>query len=68
MAMKYKRGFCKDCNKDVKVFTKAPNHILHLLLSIITAGIWLIVWIMACISHDPWRCDECGSKKISKVS
>ncbi len=25
---------------------KRPNHILHLLLSIVTVGIWLLVWLI----------------------
>ena len=30
---------------------KKTNHILHLLLSIITAGIWIIVWILVAASN-----------------
>ena len=31
---------------------KKTNHILHLLLSIITAGIWIIIWILVAISNS----------------
>lgn len=31
------------------------NHILHLILSIITAGIWIIVWILIVISASSER-------------
>ena len=30
---------------------KKTSHILHLLLSIITAGIWVIIWILVAISN-----------------
>jgi hypothetical protein len=30
----------------VLVYGKNPNHILHLLLSIITLGLWIFVWIL----------------------
>lgn len=68
MAEEKKSGFCKDCNKRVVVFRKGTNHILHLILSILTAGIWLIVWIGSAIKFGGWRCAECGSTKISQVS
>lgn len=30
----------------VEIVNKRPNHILHLLLSIITLGLWIPVWIL----------------------
>jgi len=42
-------GFRVEIQEDysaVLVFGKNPNHILHLLLSIVTFGIWIFVWIM----------------------
>ena len=34
----------------VLTFGSRPNHILHLLLSIITFGLWLIIWILITVS------------------
>lgn len=31
------------------------NHLLHLLLSIITMGLWLIVWVIVSISNSSER-------------
>jgi hypothetical protein len=28
-----------------------PSHVLHLLLSVITAGLWLLVWFFVALSH-----------------
>lgn len=67
MGIQYKGGFCKKCNDNRKVMRKTPNHILHLILSIITGGVWVIVWILISIQLGGWRCDICGSKKVTKI-
>ncbi len=67
MASQENSGFCGMCNKQVLVRRKGTNHILHLILSILTAGLWIIVWILASIKMSGWRCSQCGSGKISQV-
>jgi len=59
--MKYKRAFCKLCDKNVKAEAKETSHILHLFLTVITGGIWSIMWLM-CAMSNTWYCSECGSK------
>jgi hypothetical protein len=56
------RRYCKECKKMVKVESKGSSHILHLLLSIITCGLWIPLWFLCAMSRD-WRCAECGSRK-----
>ena len=34
---------------------KKVNHILHLILSVLTAGIWLIVWAILVATNKPQR-------------
>lgn len=34
---------------------KRPNHVLHLILTIITAGLWGIVWIILAITKHEKR-------------
>lgn len=37
----------------VVVRGKRPNHVLHLLLSVVTVGLWLPVWIiLAVVKHE----------------
>jgi len=37
----------------VVVKGKRPNHVLHLLLSVLTVSIWLLVWIfLAVVKHE----------------
>ena len=62
-----KGGFCEVCNKRVVVFRKGINHLLHLILTILTSGFWLIVWIALVVRVGGWRCSECGSTKIRQV-
>ncbi len=67
MAIQEKGGFCVTCNKNVMVRRKGTNHILHLLLSIITFGFWIIVWILVALKIGSWRCTQCGGTNIDQV-
>lgn len=39
-----------------------PNHILHLLLSVVTFGAWLFVWMGLLVGSffTKWHCSQCG--------
>lgn len=53
---------CKTCNKRTLHVQTTPNHVLHLLLSVVTIGLWLIVWLLITVfKDDSWRCSECGT-------
>lgn len=56
------RRNCKTCGGP-RPFTKSGiNHILHLLLSILTFGFWIPVWILLGLLSlmRPHRCEHCG--------
>jgi hypothetical protein len=55
-------GYCKGCNRQVMIRRRGTNHILHLLLTLCTFGIWLVVWVLAGIKIGGWRCSTCGRK------
>lgn len=57
-------GFCKQCKENRVIFRKGTNHVLHLILTILTSGIWLLVWIVMSIKFGGWRCTICGSSEI----
>jgi hypothetical protein len=60
---KHKTGFyCEYCHDHTSVVTKGPNHILHIILSFLTGGFWLIVYAMVAIgsSNATKRCVKCG--------
>lgn len=60
MGTEYVRGYCPNCQENVLGVRKGTNHVLHLLLSIITFGIWIIIWILVSIKIGGWRCSVCG--------
>ena len=65
--MRQTRRFCKDCNQHRLFEKQTPNHILHLILSVITAGLWLLfIWIPKIILSffKPYRCKECGKGSL----
>lgn len=68
MAEEKKGGHCKSCQQRVVVFRKGTNHVLHLLLTLVTFGLWLIVWFGSAVKFGGWRCTQCGSPKLSGVS
>lgn len=56
------RARCVTCSA-MRLFGRSgPNHVLHLLLSLVTMGLWLPIWIVviACSNSRPYRCMRCG--------
>ena len=40
-----------------------PNHLLHLIMSVVTGGLWLIVWLLLTLfSEARWQCTKCGER------
>ncbi len=54
------RKFCKDCDQNVLAVRKGTNHILHLILSLVTIGFWIPVWIVCAIKIGGYKCPTCG--------
>jgi hypothetical protein len=54
---------CKGCNHKTPHLQNTPNHILHLLLTVVTAGVWLVVWfLLSMIPTSVPTCSQCGKK------
>lgn len=62
-----KSGFCKVCGETRKVSRGRANHLLHLILTILTGGLWLFVWIGIAVKFGGWRCETCGSTKVKAI-
>lgn len=62
MGTEYSTAYCKSCDDNVKTFRKTPSHLLHLVLSVLTCGVWVLVWISVSCEKDTWKCSHCGSK------
>ena len=54
--------FCPKCDDWTRAEAQRPNHVLHLLLSIVTLGWWLLVWLVLVLVPKKWRCSACGTQ------
>ena len=63
MGAKTGGGFCPKCKDHVVTQKNTPNHILHLLLSFFTGGLWVVIWLIVIFANlGGWRCTVCGYK------
>lgn len=56
--------YCRHCDAVMPTVKKSPNHILHLILSLLTGGFWLIIYALVAFetSFRSWRCQRCGKR------
>lgn len=55
---------CKQCRKMTSHYKPSTSHVLHLLLSLISLGLWIPIWILVAISNSTQgQCGECGEKR-----
>ena len=55
---------CSKCQKKTLHIEQKINHILHVLLTVVTAGFWIIAWIYIALSHNKkTQCTICGHDK-----
>lgn len=66
MGLKVTGGFCRACRAKVMAQAAAPSHLLHLVLSLLTAGLWLPIWLLLSATSGAFRCTHCGSK-VSRI-
>lgn len=58
--------YCHNCECERGHSQPAPNHVVHLILTLLTAGFWLIVWlIVAMTATQKWTCSRCGASRRS---
>ena len=50
---------CVRCKKKTLHIQEVPNYLLHIVLSILTVGVWIIVWVLFINKKDP-QCTVCG--------
>jgi len=52
-------AYCGHCKKDVSYHYEPVNHLKQLVLSVVTLGLWLPMWL--CATYLPTRlCDQCN--------
>ncbi len=54
--------YCTDCEQHVLGEKNSPNHVLHLLLTLVTVGFWGFIWVFTMVvdAFTPYRCPQCG--------
>lgn len=59
--MKMSGRYCGYCNTRVLAQKQAPNHVLHLLLTFTSCGLWSLIWLLlAAASYGRYKCPRCG--------
>jgi len=61
MGTAYSSMFCPRCRVCRQAVRQTPSHGLHLLITVLTFGFWLWVWLAVILLPKPWRCSHCGS-------
>lgn len=62
------RAYCDVCDRKVEPKkTRDVNHILHLILSFLTLGFWLWIWLIAALSIRQWTCPICKANLEASV-
>jgi hypothetical protein len=56
---------CENCKAETKFFRPKINHPFHLVLSLLTGGLWLISYGALLLGHrmQPWTCSNCDHKQ-----
>jgi hypothetical protein len=65
--MPIEKGFCKECDQNVKIERRPINLLLHGLLTVVTGGVWLIPFVcflIARLGGYQWKCSECGTSEV----
>ncbi len=64
------RHHCKTCEQQRPFEKCGPSHVLHLILALVTAGLWLPVWALVCVASSlrPYRCTTCGEPRTFMTS
>ncbi|MCB1423162.1 MAG: hypothetical protein KDJ69_12000 [Nitratireductor sp.] len=68
MAKRTELTVCASCGETVPITLKTPNHALHVVLSILTMGLWLVVYLAAILDSamnnrfSRKRCPKCNGR------
>lgn len=68
MATEEWQTYCPKCQTVRLGRRELPNHLLHFLISILTCGLWVLVWAALAIqaSFQPYICSVCGTKGVNR--
>jgi hypothetical protein len=61
MPQEQTQHYCPNCGGLALSARSTPNHLVHALVTIFLFGLWLPIWVLACVCKKPFRCQRCGS-------
>ena len=61
MGLLREKLWCNVCQDETLHVGKSPNHPLHLVLSLLTVGLWIPFWIWISLTQDVPKCMDCGT-------
>lgn len=64
MAFEETQKFCPACGRNVLARRKSTNHILHFLITVLSCGLWIFVWMGSSVRFGGWRCTICGNASL----
>lgn len=64
MPTKRKMLKCRSCGEKQEHLINTPSHLLHLVLTILTAGLWAVIWLLLALSTGTPECAKCGKKRL----
>lgn len=73
MSTQTSRKNCSICGTKTKHerSVSSPSHLLHFIITIITAGAWLPIWVLIALfggSKGAWACTKCGGDLGDKLN
>jgi hypothetical protein len=54
--------FCAECNSSVLAVRPAVSRLRQIKLTLLTLGLWSIVWLVDACRRPGWRCSVCGRR------
>ena len=54
--------YCSRCQKHVLALRPGTSRFRQMLLTMITLGLWSIVWITDAVRRPGWRCSDCDQR------
>jgi hypothetical protein len=54
--------FCPTCDRPVLAVRPGTSRLRQLALTILTLGLWAIVWIVDAFRRPGWRCSRCDRR------
>lgn len=54
--------FCPVCNRHVLAVRPGTSRLRQLVLTVVTLGLWGIVWVVDALRRPGWRCSVCDRR------